>query len=639
MDFLSSALNYASLGYKVFPCYPGRKNPIPKNGFLDATTDEETINAWWSSHPNANIAIAADGLLVVDVDDRDFQWLSDSPDRRRDIESADAQARTPRGGFHYFFRAPEGSNLRCTQGELANGVDTRTAGGYVLVEPSVVSGKPYRWIPGVELDTSNLAPPPRWLVEALEGATKRPKTASADGGEQIPEGRRNGTLASRAGSLRRSGFSVAAIAAALHQINMEQCSPPLPHHEVEAIASSVSRYEPDPTAELMAEDFSDVNLDQFMAWFKGAVGKPVRAPDVGGEVLELVDWDDVGREDVEPLVEGILLPGRWTSICAGAKQGKTTFIVASTAPLTLGIDPFDETAVKPVRVLHVDYELGRVSMLQDVLTPCGWEDPKRQLPGWFCCDQGGYLSTKKGAETLINTVLHHDIRVVVIDGINGSIDTPENEDRGWRNLFELLIRPLKTHGVAVVTAANQGHGEDGRPRGSSIQLDKPDVVFNLKRIQGGVKLKVHNNVRRSMQFHLEIDLEAVGFDGEQTIRYSRPEGEVFPEGTSELAAKMDALGIPKDAGRKIAYKAFKEAGVGVNNNRLAAAIRFRKTLKKPVGTPSGTASFPLGETLGTEGVGISLDIPPPLGASLGRANLKHITSKTTWKDQIRKEKK
>jgi hypothetical protein len=36
-DLLRAALHYAELGYAVFPCVPGRKEPLTKNGFLDAT--------------------------------------------------------------------------------------------------------------------------------------------------------------------------------------------------------------------------------------------------------------------------------------------------------------------------------------------------------------------------------------------------------------------------------------------------------------------------------------------------------------------------------------------------------------------------------------------------------------------------
>lgn len=96
-----------------------------------------------------------------------------------------------------------------------------------------------------------------------------PVAAGAPGGV-IPEGARNSTLTSLAGTLRRRGVEGAALEQALLAINREQCKPPLPEDEVRAIAKSVSRYPapaPAPVqaegpltltaAELLARDFPD----------------------------------------------------------------------------------------------------------------------------------------------------------------------------------------------------------------------------------------------------------------------------------------------------------------------------------------------------------------------------------------------
>ncbi|MDI6894843.1 MAG: primase C-terminal domain-containing protein [Bacillota bacterium] len=69
-------------------------------------------------------------------------------------------------------------------------------------------------------------------------------------GEPIPEGQRNATLTSLAGSMRRRGMTAEEIEAALLAVNARRCRPPLPEDEVRAIARSISRYPP-------AEDYSD----------------------------------------------------------------------------------------------------------------------------------------------------------------------------------------------------------------------------------------------------------------------------------------------------------------------------------------------------------------------------------------------
>ena len=68
---LENALRYAELGYAVFPCAPGRKTPLTRHGFQEATTDANQIERWWQQHPAANIAIATQGLVVIDIDGRD----------------------------------------------------------------------------------------------------------------------------------------------------------------------------------------------------------------------------------------------------------------------------------------------------------------------------------------------------------------------------------------------------------------------------------------------------------------------------------------------------------------------------------------------------------------------------------------
>ena len=54
--------------------------------------------------------------------------------------------------------------------------------------------------------------------------------------------------------MRRVGMSRDEILAALVRANADRCSPPLPAAEVERIAASVARYEPDQVSVALAED-------------------------------------------------------------------------------------------------------------------------------------------------------------------------------------------------------------------------------------------------------------------------------------------------------------------------------------------------------------------------------------------------
>ena len=70
---LQAALQYAALGWHVFPCAVEKKKPATPHGFKDATTDEATIRRWWTTNPRFNIGLATgeiSGIIALDIDPR-----------------------------------------------------------------------------------------------------------------------------------------------------------------------------------------------------------------------------------------------------------------------------------------------------------------------------------------------------------------------------------------------------------------------------------------------------------------------------------------------------------------------------------------------------------------------------------------
>lgn len=246
-DLLQAALDYADLGFRVFPLKPGEKVPASENGLLDATTDAALIEQTWQSTPY-NLGIATDGMLVVDIDGRNNPWLSTLGERAYELMGCPI-VRTPSGGSHRYFKQPAGRTFRNTTSAIAPRVDTRANGGYVVAPPSFLeSGGGYQWMPEFEL-VSNLNEPPKWLIDLLDDdKPDRPAviTHKEHGdGNPIPSGQRNDTLARMAGVQRRYGATQAEIVASLHVTNCSRCQPPMPAAEVEQIAASICRYTPD----------------------------------------------------------------------------------------------------------------------------------------------------------------------------------------------------------------------------------------------------------------------------------------------------------------------------------------------------------------------------------------------------------
>ena len=242
---LKWALWYAEQGFPVFPCQPGDKKPLTPHGFKDATTDPKQIRQWWTQRPDANIGIptgTASGLMVIDIDPRHGGEESWNALRAgRTIPKTFRQC-TGGGGEHIFFRNPDGIR----GGTLAPGLDVKAEGGYVIGTPSLhPSGERYSWVKDRSPEALlRPAPLPEWLLTRLKSPRNKTRADSPIDEGPWKIGQRNSRLTSVAGGLRRQGCSGEDIEAALRELNVRCCKPPLSDAEVKNIATSMERYEP-----------------------------------------------------------------------------------------------------------------------------------------------------------------------------------------------------------------------------------------------------------------------------------------------------------------------------------------------------------------------------------------------------------
>jgi len=162
---MAAALALARTGLCVFPCLPRDKIPVGGHGFLDGTTDPETIIRWWTETPDANIGIACDssGLVVADVDARHggyetLQALEAEIGLYPDTVLARTGCDEP--GLHIYLRVPPGLELR---GKLGPGIDIKHH-GYVIAAPSLhPDGGTYEWLTS-PFDNEVAELPAAWLA-------------------------------------------------------------------------------------------------------------------------------------------------------------------------------------------------------------------------------------------------------------------------------------------------------------------------------------------------------------------------------------------------------------------------------------------------------------------------------------------
>ncbi|MET9045293.1 bifunctional DNA primase/polymerase [Streptomyces sp. NPDC004362] len=197
---LNAALTAAARGWHVFPLRPATKRPAlhgeascPRTGACTAghlkweqraTTDPDRIRATWSHGPfNVGIATGPSGLLVVDLDTPQHKGSSDAPDgaatfgalceRAGHAVPTTYRVRTASGGEHLYFTAPPDARLPNTAGTVADSVDTRAWGGYVVAAGSITPAGRYEALCGCLA-----APLPEWLHTILKPAPKASQAPS-----------------------------------------------------------------------------------------------------------------------------------------------------------------------------------------------------------------------------------------------------------------------------------------------------------------------------------------------------------------------------------------------------------------------------------------------------------------------------
>jgi hypothetical protein len=182
--------------------------------------------------------------VVVDIDPR--HGGDKSLKKLPGLMPLTTTANTGGGGEHYFFRYPGNGQKIKSRNAMAGfpGIDQKAGGGYIVASPSNhISGGVYSWrIP--PSDAYPLAPIPDWLMTLLIKREEDPRRqAEGQAGDKILDGKRNATLASLSGTMRKRSMTHEAIEAAL-LVENKRCDPPLPENEVRRIAQSVSRYAP-----------------------------------------------------------------------------------------------------------------------------------------------------------------------------------------------------------------------------------------------------------------------------------------------------------------------------------------------------------------------------------------------------------
>jgi KaiC/GvpD/RAD55 family RecA-like ATPase len=254
---MNEALQYARMGWRVFPCIPGQKEPLGllvPNGCKDATTNEVKIREWWTHQPDANIGIATgreSNLTVLDMDGEIGKTTGAS-------YISPTKMQTGNGEMLFFAYEPR---LKNSVKKLGPGLDIRTEGGYVCAPPSLhPNGKRYTWLLGPFADVLPKFPnellTQATIVKDLE--TKRPAGWEADILEGLKEGNRDDSFARLVGKFHHIGLDRSTIWALLlphaRRVNFAES-------QLNKVIQSICNYERN-TADA---SIASASVDQFLS--------------------------------------------------------------------------------------------------------------------------------------------------------------------------------------------------------------------------------------------------------------------------------------------------------------------------------------------------------------------------------------
>lgn len=259
-DICIEAHRLLDLGYTPLPADPAKKcPPFPWKLYQGTPPSHDDLDQLFAQHPKATgLGIVTNGMVVLDLDpmpDGSPNLFPADPEHVMALSCAPA-ATTPRGGLHLYFQAPTGITITNSTGKIANHVDVRAAGGFLMVPPTVRGDRQYAWRGGDVLNVSphQLPELPQFVLDLLQAIAPasrvRPSCVPLEG--PIVKGQRNDRLFRLAAKWRGMGLPEADIQTLLERHNSTRCVPPLSRIEIEQIAKSASKYKPnchvDPTA-------------------------------------------------------------------------------------------------------------------------------------------------------------------------------------------------------------------------------------------------------------------------------------------------------------------------------------------------------------------------------------------------------
>lgn len=481
-----AAIKYAKLGFAVFPLEPRMKEPATDHGFLEASTNPATVEAWWIQNPDYNIGIATgepSHLVVIDADvdkikgktgDQSiYDWEAVYGEMPETWEVL-----TGRGGFHKWYRSD--GDFKCSV-DILPFVDIRANGGYVVAPPSVhPNGKLYEWEVSSHPDDIPLADLSGSALELL----KRKGTKKQDNGEKktfkdyngvIEVGHRQGALISLEGYLKSLNMSDEAIMAAVRAENDVSCDVPMTEEELQKEIFPFLKRDITPETDwretvMPVDDISP------------ASGLP--APESLANVLKHPP------ELAPELIKGVLRQGHKMIISAPSKAGKSFLLIELAWAIAEGKN-WCMSECTQGKVFYINMEIDGRSFKRRVVEVYNrygtdTDGHPSNITAWNL--RGHSMPITELAPLVIEQVKGHGYVAVIIDPLYKVMSGDENSNSDVAQMSRGFDMIAQETGCSVIYAHHFSKGYAGdkasidRGSGAGTFARDPDAILTLTQL-------------------------------------------------------------------------------------------------------------------------------------------------------------
>lgn len=301
----------------------------------------------------------------------------------------------------------------------------------------------------------------------LHGRGEAPRHSTPTSGT-FPEGTRNTTLTSLAGTMRRRGMGQESIEAALLIENASRCSPPLPESEVATIARSVAGYAP-----------VDVPGDSRPT--PGSTGHGFEAPYLSAmwDDDPAVDWMIYGFLENETIAELWGLSGAY----------KTFVALDAGAAVASGHDYHGKKVMRQGPVLYIPGE-GRKGAMRRLKVLCQERGLGRDLQIRIS-NRPVFLAQADQAEWLLGEIAKFDVppALIIIDTLARNFGGNENSTQDMGAFVDSVTTISREIGATVLIIHHCGY-DDSHARGAYALYAGIDAEYQV--IRDGHSVQIIN---------------------------------------------------------------------------------------------------------------------------------------------------